>query len=135
MPPKKIVFKKKKKNNFIELTYDNKDKDKIKSKSINFELVNDIINLINLKNPEVLNEDNFSIPNNCKEKITDDNDIDYDLLIKDYIGGKIIYFDHEKSIIYDENYNIIGSIREDDLIFSDESYNKEINNLENNMIL
>jgi len=132
MPSKKIIFKKKK-NKFLELTYDNKDR--FVSKSVNFELVNDIINLINLKNPVEFNEDDFSIPNNCKEKTLDDNDIDYDLLIKDCIGGKTIYFDYEKHIIYDENHKIIGSICEDDLIFNDETYNTEINNLENDINL
>jgi len=130
---RKIIFKKKK-NNFLELSYENKHN--LKSSSINFKLVDEIINLINLnKQGEIIKETNFDIPIKKNVKKTTDFYIDTESFVKENIGGKTIYFDYEKNIIYDENIKIIGNICEDELVFNDITYDSTINDLENNINL
>ena len=39
--------------------------------------------------------------------------IDKDNLKKDYVGGKIVYYDYDKNIIYNGAFNVIGTVTEE----------------------
>jgi len=44
-------------------------------------------------------------------------DIDYENLIKDNHNGKIIYYDYNKNIVYDTEFNEVGEIDDEGEIF------------------
>ena len=98
---KKIIFKKKS-NKFIELSEDLEKKHNI---NIDFELVERIIKLNSVKKLDNFENLDFEgLNDDDLEENNEEIDIDTDELIQDSIGGKIIYFDYDKNIVYNENY-------------------------------
>lgn len=153
---KKIIFKKKKPivNKFLELTFDT-DIVPIKSSGINYDLVKKIISLNSIKKmnstnslntpkqkktrpPIIINEPEFINKDELMEDNIDDDEeeslvnttdvemIDKDELIKDSIGGKTIYYDYDKNIIYNKLYEVIGSIADNEFEFYDKSYTETV---------
>ena len=59
----------------------------------------------------------------------DDDTVDKESLVEDLIGGKQIFYDYDKNIIYNSSYNIIGSIMDNDIEFYDTTYVEEENNI------
>ena len=106
---KRIIFKKKK---YIdELTYDHKIID-----SPNFNLIN---KLPNIYKDTIGNKIKKSAkPKKVNININDiiETDIDFDNIIKDNMGGKVVYYDYNKNLIYNEKYDVIGSIDGDGII-------------------
>jgi len=122
---KRIIFKKKK---YIdELTYDHKIID-----SPNFNLINKLPNIykdtignkikksakpkkVNININDIINININDITNiNINDII--ETDIDFDNIIKDNMGGKVVYYDYNKNLIYNEKYDVIGSIDGDGII-------------------
>ena len=58
-------------------------------------------------------EDSDSDYENNLQNYNKDIDIDIENLTKDFISGKIIYYDYTKNIIYNNEFKIIGEINED----------------------
>ena len=116
---KKIIFKKKS-NKFIELSEDLEKKHNI---NIDFELVERIIKLNSVKKLDNFENLEFEgLNDDDLEENNEEIDIDTDELIQDSIGGKIIYFDYDKNIVYNENYEIIGNIGDDGLELIDPNF-------------
>ena len=82
--------------NIYKDTIGNKIKKSAKPKKVNIVNINDITNI------------------NINDII--ETDIDFDNIIKDNMGGKVVYYDYNKNLIYNEKYDVIGSIDGDGII-------------------
>ena len=131
---KKIVFKKKKPDKYKELSYDIINNN-YNVETINYELVNRIIALNNSK---LLDNIDCLKLKTTKKNITklsntfyEEDTIDKECLVEDVIGGKQIFYDYDKNIIYNSSYSIIGTIMDNDIEFYDTSYTQTENNINN----
>ena len=130
---KKIIFMKKKPDKYKELNYDSVNNLSYNVETINYELVNKIIALNNSK---LLDNIDCLKSTKTKKIITklsntfyDDDTVDKESLVEDLIGGKQIFYDYDKNIIYNSSYNIIGTIMDNDIEFYDTTYVEEENNI------
>ena len=94
-----------------EITSLDLDDDDIQHNSIK-STNNDCINSLDLDD-----DDEFQ---NNSIKATDNNDIDFESIVKDTVGGKIVFYDYTKNLIYNSKYVVIGSINEDGEIYLEE---------------
>ncbi len=62
-------------------------------------------------------EDDDEDENQDDESKIEKEDIDYENLIKDNHNGKIIYYDYNKNIVYDTEFNEVGEIDDEGEIF------------------
>jgi hypothetical protein len=130
---KKIIFKKKKPDKYKELNYDIVNNVSYNVETINYELVNKIIALNNSKlldNIDCLkSKKTKKIITKLSNTFYDEDTVDTESLVEDLIGGKQIFYDYDKNIIYNSSYNIIGSIMDNDIEFYDTSYIETNNNI------
>lgn len=66
---------------------------------------------------KVEEEDDDDEENQDDDSKVDKEDIDYENLIKDNHNGKIIYYDYNKNIVYDTEFNEVGEIDDEGEIF------------------
>ena len=130
---KKIIFKKKKPDKYKELNYEIVNNISYNVETINYELVNKIIALNNSKlldNIDCLkSKKTKKIITKLSNTFYDEDTVDTESLVEDLIGGKQIFYDYDKNIIYNSSYNIIGSIMDNDIEFYDTSYIENDNNV------
>ena len=130
---KKIIFKKKKPDKYKELNYDIINNVRYNVETIDYELVNKIIALNNSKlldNIDCLkSKKTKKIITKLSNTFYDEDTVDKESLVEDLIGGKQIFYDYDKNIIYNSSYNIIGTIMDNDIEFYDTTYVEEENNI------
>ena len=123
---KKIIFKKKKPDKYKELNYDIINNVRYNVETIDYELVNKIIALNNSKlldNIDCLkSKKTKKIITKLSNTFYDEDTVDKESLVEDLIGGKQIFYDYDKNIIYNSSYNIIGTIMDNDIEFYDTTY-------------
>lgn len=96
-----------------EITSLDIDDDEIQHNSIK-SINNDYINSLDL-------DDDDEFHNNSIKATDNDNDIDFESIVKDTVGGKIVFYDYTKNLIYNSKYVVIGSINEDGEIYLEET--------------
>ena len=151
---RKIVFKKKKvkkpEKSIIqkameldhELSYDpiSDDESDIQpvTKKINFDLINKLPNLLkdNSKNEVISYDfDEEEEEEEQPEKMPDnDIEIDTENLVKDSLGGKTVFYDFDKNLIYDSKHKVIGTINEDGEMDMETTDNIIENNVSSSLI-